>query len=92
MSGTYKLLLSLGYGFKQLSLFPSKLDVEKQNEWVNQYKMLESSLDDDEVILFMDGVLPTAQYEQFQGVVQERAEKVHPLEQRQAKNQSERSI
>ena len=58
VSGTYKLLLSLGYGFKQLSLFPSKLDVEKQHEWVNEYKTLESSLDDDEVILFLDGVHP----------------------------------
>lgn len=58
LSGVNKLLCRLGYSFKQLSLFPSKLDVVKQEEFVAQYRSLEKELTDQKVILFMDGVHP----------------------------------
>ena len=44
--------------FKQLSLFPSKLDQSKQHEFVTHYADLEGNLTDQQVILFMDGVHP----------------------------------
>lgn len=58
VSGINKLLGRLGFSFKQLSLFPSKLDVVKQSEFVSQYRQLESTLSNEQVILFMDGVHP----------------------------------
>ena len=58
LSGINKLLQFSGYSFKQLSLFPSKLDVVKQEEFVEQYRNLEDNLSDQQVILFMDGVHP----------------------------------
>ncbi|MEM8940067.1 MAG: winged helix-turn-helix domain-containing protein [Bacteroidota bacterium] len=56
VSGVNKLLARLGCRFKQLSLFPSKLDRHKQDEFVAQYVDLESHLTDEQVILFMDGL------------------------------------
>ncbi len=58
VNGTYKLLIGMGYGFKQLCLFPSKLDIVKQNEFVVNYEILESGLGRKETILFLDGVHP----------------------------------
>jgi transposase len=58
LNGINKLLCRLGYSFKQLSLFPSKLDQVKQEEFVSNYRNLENNLSDHEVILFMDGVHP----------------------------------
>ncbi len=58
LSGANKLLYVLGYSYKQLSLFPSKLDLVKQGEFVAQYHNLEDSLSSQQVILFMDGVHP----------------------------------
>jgi transposase len=58
LSGVNKLLHRSGYSFKQLSLFPSKLDPVKQDEFVAQYGELEGGLTNQEVILFMDGVHP----------------------------------
>lgn len=57
-SGVNKLLRRLGYSFKQLSLFPSKLDPDKQNEFVARYTELENELTEKQVIVFMDGVHP----------------------------------
>jgi transposase len=58
LSGVNKLLHILGYSFKQLSLFPSKLNVAEQEAFVAQYRELEANIDDNQVILFMDGVHP----------------------------------
>lgn len=58
LSGVNKLLGRLGYSFKQLSLFPSKFDLYKQDEFVAQYTDLERNLTEQQVILFMDGVHP----------------------------------
>lgn len=58
LNGINKLLCRLGYSFKQLSLFPSKLDQSKQEKFVSNYRNLENELSEHEVILFMDGVHP----------------------------------
>lgn len=58
LSAVNKLLKRLGYSFKQLCLFPSKLDVTKQQEFITQYRELEKNLDEKTVLLFIDGVHP----------------------------------
>ena len=58
LSAVNKLLKRLGYSFKQLSLFPSKLDETKQQKFIAQYRELEKNLDGETVILFIDGVHP----------------------------------
>ncbi|MCK5210078.1 MAG: IS630 family transposase [Cyclobacteriaceae bacterium] len=58
LSGVNKLLYRLGYSFKQLSLYPSKLDVIKQEDFLTYYRSLEDNLTEHEEIMFMDGVHP----------------------------------
>jgi len=57
-SGICKLLLTLGFVYKQTTLIPSKLDTEKQKEFKTQYEELEKNLKEDEMIAFIDGVHP----------------------------------
>ncbi len=82
LSGVNKLLYRLGYSFKQLSLFPSKLDVVKQAEFVAYYRDLEDSLTDHQVILFMpacrrQGWGTSAQYKYLRSMVKERRKEIH---------------
>lgn len=57
-SGVQSLLNSLGFSYKQLTLFPSKSDITKQKEFQKKYKKLKENLLENDVILFMDGVHP----------------------------------
>lgn len=57
-SGTTKLLKSIGFSYKQLSLFPSKADIEKQKQFVQNYKQLNENLTEHDIIVFIDGVHP----------------------------------
>jgi len=57
-SGIIYLINSLGFSYKQLTLFPAKSDVEKQKEFVNTYQQLKQNLDKHDQMLFIDGVHP----------------------------------
>lgn len=57
-SGIQYLLQSLGFTYKQLTLFPSKADIEQQKQFEKQYRVLRENLRDKEVLLFLDGVHP----------------------------------
>lgn len=56
--GMQKLLHRLGFSYKQLTLFPSKADIEKQKAFVSEYENLYNNLSEKEVIVFIDGVHP----------------------------------
>jgi transposase len=58
-NGVTKLLHRLGFVYKQTTLVPGKLDEEAQKAWLKGYENLKSTLPEDEVILFGDGVHPT---------------------------------
>lgn len=58
LSAVNKLLKRLGYSFKQLSLFPSRLDESKQREFISQYRDLEANIDETTALVFIDGVHP----------------------------------
>ena len=57
-SGITSLLKRLGFVYKKPVLTPCKANVEKQEEFVKQYKELKESLSDQDQIYFMDGVHP----------------------------------
>jgi transposase len=59
LTGVTKLLHRLGFVYKQVVLIPGKLDEVKQEAWLKEYKNLEENKEEDEVILFGDGVHPT---------------------------------
>jgi transposase len=59
ITGVTKLLHRLGFVYKQVVLIPGKLNEEKQEAWLQEYKSLEGNKKADEVILFGDGVHPT---------------------------------
>lgn len=59
ITGVTKLLHRLGFVYKQVVLVPGKLDVQKQEAWLKEYKSLEEDKKESEVILFGDGVHPT---------------------------------
>lgn len=57
-SGINELLKRLGFVYKKPVLTPCKANVEKQEEFVAQYKELKENLDEEDQIYFMDGVHP----------------------------------
>jgi transposase len=57
-SGIQYLIKALGFTYKQLTLFPSKADIEKQKQFEEQYRALRQNLSEKEVLLFLDGVHP----------------------------------
>ena len=57
-NGMHYLLKSLGFTYKQLTLFPSKADIEQQRQFEKQYRALQEKLGKKEVLLFLDGVHP----------------------------------
>jgi len=57
-SGINSLLKRLGFVYKKPVLTPCKANVEKQEEFVEQYKELKEGLDNQDQIYFMDGVHP----------------------------------
>jgi len=58
LSSIRKLLNRMGYSYKQLTLFPSKLDEDKQISFVKEYEAIVSDLGQKEAIFFVDGVHP----------------------------------
>lgn len=59
VSGLHKWLVRNGFSYKQPKGVPGKLDAEKQQEFIEEYKQLKEALPDDEGIYFMDSVHPT---------------------------------
>lgn len=57
-SGINSLLRRLGFVYKKPVLTPCKADVEKQVEFVKQYKEIKENLAQEDQIYFMDGVHP----------------------------------
>ena len=57
-SGINELLKRLGFVYKKPVLTPCKANVEKQEEFVTQYKELKENLKKEDQIYFMDGVHP----------------------------------
>jgi transposase len=57
-SGINALLKRLGFVYKKPVLTPCKANLEKQEEFVKQYKELKDNLKEDDQIYFMDGVHP----------------------------------
>ena len=58
ISGMNHLIHSLGISFKQLSLFPTKTDIEKQQKFVTEYQEINNTLEDNDEMVFLDGVHP----------------------------------
>jgi transposase len=58
VSGITKLLKRLGFSYKEKVALPSKLNLEKQEEFVKNYNLLQSNLTDTSAIFFMDAVHP----------------------------------
>jgi len=58
ISGMNHLIHSLGFSFKQLSLYPTKADIEKQQKFVIEYQEINNTLEDNDEIVFLDGVHP----------------------------------
>lgn len=59
IDGVTKLLHRLKFVYKQTVVIPSKLDTQKQAEFLQRYEQLKAKLKANEKILFMDGVHPT---------------------------------
>jgi transposase len=57
-SGINELLKRLGFVYKKPVLTPCKANLEKQEEFVKQYKELKENLTQEDQIYFMDGVHP----------------------------------
>lgn len=57
-SGITSLLKRLGFVYKKPVLTPCKANIEKQEEFVKQYKELKENLSDQDQLYFMDGVHP----------------------------------
>lgn len=57
-SGIIELLKRLGFVYKKPVLTPCKANVEKQEEFVREYKELKENLAEEDQIYFMDGVHP----------------------------------
>lgn len=57
-SGMNSLLHSLGFTYKQLSLFPTKANVDEQRQFTRMYQDIHNNLQDQEEIVFIDGAHP----------------------------------
>jgi len=57
--GLNKWLHKNGFSYKKPKSMPYKVDLEKQQEFIDYYKQLKASVANDEAIFFMDAVHPT---------------------------------
>jgi transposase len=57
--GMVQTLHRLGYSYKKTKAVPGKANLEKQKEFVQQYREIKESLEKDEKIYFSDAVHPT---------------------------------
>jgi transposase len=78
LSGMKDLLHSLGFSYKQLTLFPSKADIEKQKQFVLEFEQLNQNLGEDEEIVFIDGVHPQHNTKSSKAWIQKGTEKYIP--------------
>jgi len=53
-----KELHRLGFVYKRTKIVPAKADPEKQLEFLDKYKQLKSMMNEEDKIMFMDGVHP----------------------------------
>jgi len=59
LQGMQAWLARHGFSYKKLKGVPAKFNKEKQEAFIEKYELLKDSLEEDEVILFMDSVHPT---------------------------------
>lgn len=74
-SGMRSVLHSLDFSYKQLSLFPTKADIEKQQQFVIEYEQLNKNLTEEEAIVFIDGVHPQHNTRSSKAWIEKGAEK-----------------
>lgn len=58
VSGITKLLQRLGFSYKEKIALPSKLNIEKQEDFIKQYENIQSNLTHKCALFFMDAVHP----------------------------------
>lgn len=78
LSGMKDFLRSLGFSYKQLTLFPSKADIEKQKQFVLEFEQLNQNLGEDEELVFIDGVHPQHNTKSSKAWIQKGTEKYIP--------------
>ncbi len=78
LSGMKDLLHSLGFSYKQLTLFPSKADLEQQKQFVLAFEQLNQNLGEDEEIVFIDGVHPQHNTKSSKAWIQKGTEQYIP--------------
>ena len=78
LSGMKDLLHNLGFSYKQLTLFPSKADIEKQKQFVLEFEQLNQNLGEDEEIVFIDGVHPQHNTKSSKAWIQKGTEQYIP--------------
>lgn len=64
------------FSYKKLKGIPAKLNEDKQKDFIDTYEELKSSLDENEVILFMDSVHPTQETKISYGWIRKGVEKM----------------
>ncbi len=69
------LMHRLGFVYKKTQLVPSKADLIKQEQFVDQFRAIEQNLPENEVILFGDGVHPHHNTESTYAWIQKGTEK-----------------
>jgi transposase len=57
-SGIRKLLAKMGFSYKQLNLFPGKVCLTAQSEFIDDYHAIEASLNENDAVMFLDGAHP----------------------------------
>lgn len=78
LSGMKDLLHNLGFSYKQLTLFPSKADIEQQKQFVLEFEQLNKNLAEDEEIVFIDGVHPQHNTKSSKAWIEKGTEKYIP--------------
>lgn len=76
--GTINLLHRLGFVYKKPKVIPAKIDLDKQEEFRQQYNLLKNNLKSDEAIYFMDGVHPQNQTKSDYGWIKKGVLKTIP--------------
>lgn len=67
-----------GFSYKKPKLVPGKADLKQQEHWIEFYKDLRASLQEDETICFIDGTHPTHNVQLGYGWIKKGTEKTIP--------------
>jgi len=78
LSGMKDLLHALNFSYKQLSLFPSKADIEQQKQFVLAFEQLNQNFTEDEEIVFIDGIHPQHNTKSSKAWIEKGTEKYLP--------------